>query len=137
MIKLERIHFLSNAEMLSPLRSFIRELANQHAWCKENMNDILMAVNEACMNIIQHAYKKGDEEIVIEFWKDKQEIVIKIFDFSDCVEIENIKSRDLSDVRPGGLGVHFIYQSMDSVEYKNNSSKIGNVLSMRKKLNFN
>jgi len=37
-------------------------------------------------------------------------------------------------VRPGGLGVHIIHQVMDSVEYKNQSEGIGNVLEMRKQL---
>jgi serine/threonine-protein kinase RsbW len=34
------------------------------------------------------------------------------------VEVCNIKSRDLEDVRPGGLGVHIIKQVMDDVVYE-------------------
>ena len=78
---------------------------------------------------------QDDEEIIIEFWKDKEELLVKIFDFAENVDIDTIKSRDLEDIRPGGLGVHIIHQVMDSVEYKNNTDGKGNVLEMRKQLN--
>lgn len=136
MIKLERIHVLSQAEQLNPLRQFIRDLAILKKWSKDDVNAIVMAVNEACMNVIQHAYKNNEsEEIIIEFWQDKQDVVIKIIDTADKVDVSLIKSRELNDVRPGGLGVHFIQQLMDEVDYTNSVNEIGNVLVMRKKLN--
>jgi len=135
MQKLERIHLLSRPNVLKPLREFIRMLAKKNNCCDEILNCLVMAVNEACMNVIQHAYKgKQDEEIIIEFWKDDKDILIKVYDFSEAVDIESIKSRDLEDVRPGGLGVHFINQAMDCVEYKHSSNEKGNVLEMRKSL---
>ena len=63
------------------------------------------------------------------------ELLIKIFDFAENVDLDSIQSRDLDDIRPGGLGVHIIHQVMDSVEYKNQPGATGNVLEMRKKLN--
>lgn len=121
--------------MLKPLRKFVSVLAKNINCCDESLDCFVMAVNEACMNIMQHAYNdRLDEEIIIEFWKDDGEMVIRIFDFAEAVDIESIKSRDLGDIRPGGLGVHLIKQSMDCVEYKHSSNDKGNVLEMRKKL---
>ncbi|MCW8936244.1 MAG: ATP-binding protein [Gammaproteobacteria bacterium] len=135
MFKLERIHLLSRPDMLKPLRKFVRELAKKLNCCDESLECLVIAINEACMNVMQHAYNnRQDEEIIIEFWKDNEDLVIKIFDFAEEVEIEKIKSRDLEDIRPGGLGVHFINQSMDCVEYKHISNEKGNVLEMRKNL---
>ncbi len=137
MIKLQRIHLMSKTKMLKPLRHFIDDFLHQenHLNNKKNIEDLIMAVNEACMNVIQHAYKnRPNEEIIIEFWQDQQDVLVKIFDDADCVDISSIKSRDLDDVRPGGLGVHMIHDLMDCVEYKNNPSKKGNVLEMRKKI---
>ena len=121
--------------MLKPLRKFVSVLAKKMNCCDESLDCLVMAINEACMNIMQHAYnQRQDEEIIIEFWKDNEEMVIKIFDFAAAVDIESIKSRDLEDIRPGGLGVHLIKQSMDCVEYKHISNEKGNVLEMRKQL---
>jgi len=46
---------------------------------------------------------------------------------------EKIKSRNLEDVRPGGLGVHIIKSTMDVVAY-DNSSEDFNYLTMAKYL---
>ena len=135
MLRLERIHLLSRPDMLKPLRKFVSEFAKKMNCCDESLDCLVMAINEACMNIMQHAYNERlDEDIIIEFWKDSGEIVIKIIDFADAVDIESIKSRDLEDIRPGGLGVHLIKQTMDCVEYKHSSNDKGNVIEMRKKL---
>jgi len=135
MIRLERIHLLSRPDMLKPLREFVRVLAKKMNCCDESLDCLVMAINEACMNVMQHAYhERLDEEIIIEFWRDDEEMVIKVIDFAEAIDIESIKSRDLEDIKPGGLGVHFIKQSMDCVEYKHSSNEKGNVLEMRKKL---
>jgi len=136
MIRLERIHLLSRADKLQPLRNFVRELASKQGCCDENLDCMVMAINEACMNVIQHAYDgRDDGEIIVEFWKDNSELLVRIYDFADKVDLQTIKSRDLNEVRPGGLGVHIIHQVMDSVEYKNQAECSGNVLEMRKQLN--
>jgi len=135
MKRFERIHLLSRPEMLKPLRKFVRILAKKNNCCDESLDCLVMAINEACMNVMQHAYNGNlDEEIIIEFWKDKADMLIKVYDFSEAADIESIKSRDLEDVRPGGLGVHLINQTMDCVEYKHSSNEKGNVLEMRKSL---
>jgi len=137
MIRLERIHLLSRADKLQPLRHFVRELASQQGCCEENLDSMVMAINEACMNVMQHAYGgREDGEIIVEFWKDDGELLVRIYDFAEKVDLKGIKSRDLNEVRPGGLGVHIIHQVMDSVEYKNQTDSVGNVLEMRKQLSM-
>ena len=41
-----------------------------------------------------------------------------IRDHGRSVDPSSIKSRDLDDVRPGGLGVHIMRSVMDRVEYR-------------------
>ncbi|MCK5479190.1 MAG: ATP-binding protein, partial [Methylococcales bacterium] len=55
-------------------------------------------------------------------------------DNAPTIEKENIRSRDLDDIRPGGLGVYFIHEIMDQVEYLENPKGTGNVLQMKKRL---
>ena len=137
MKKLERIHLLSRADKLKPLREFVRELVTNQHCCDTTKDDMVMAINEACMNIMQHAYEgREDEEIIVEFWKNHDEFLVRIFDTAKNIDHESIKSRDLNDVRPGGLGVHLIHEVMDDVHYKHQVNEQGNVLEMRKKITY-
>lgn len=136
MIRLERLHLMSQAKMLKPMRAFVRKLAIKIGCTDKALDCLVLAINEACMNVIQHAYNgQDDKEIIIEFWKDKSQLIIKILDTADVVDVELIKSRALEDIRPGGLGVHLIKQVMDSVEYKNREDMLGNMLEMHKDIN--
>lgn len=135
MLILERIHFLSRADKLKPVRDAVRSLAQRAGCSNENIDCMVMAINEACMNVIQHAYGvKEDGEVILEFWKDDMDMVIRIHDFADKVDRDRIKSRSLDDIRPGGLGVHMITNVMDSVEYLDGVDGVGNLLQMRKRI---
>ena len=86
------------------------------------------------MNIIQHGYKQNETgEIILEIYKNSEEIVFRLTDFAPPVDKCTIKSRDLKDVRPGGLGVHFICESMDDIKYLHLPDGAGNILEMTKK----
>ncbi|MCW9012753.1 MAG: ATP-binding protein [Gammaproteobacteria bacterium] len=135
MEQLERIHFLSRADKLKAVRRLVRQLAIEQGCNQSNLDCLVMSINEACMNVIQHAYQNNDDgEVILEFWKDKQELIIRIYDFGIQVDRSSIKSRDLDDIRPGGLGVHLIHQVMDQVEYKDGLDGEGNLLEMRKNI---
>lgn len=132
---LQRYHFLSRAEMLKPVRKIIREISQSQSCSEENISAMVMAINEACMNIIQHAYKEyPDGEIILEFWLKQNTMLIKLLDFSETIDKSKIKSRNLNDIRPGGLGVHLMQKTMDKVEYLDNPDGQGNILQMEKKL---
>ena len=60
-------------------------------------------------------------------------ITICVRDYGKEVHPSQIKSRDLNDIRPGGLGVHIISECMDEVSYSPADGG-GTVLTMRKKL---
>ena len=130
---IERIHFLSNADMLKPLRHMLRDILVVQNCDRDTIDSMVMAINEACMNIIQHAYGGDNEgEIIIEFIVDDKDIIVRIIDFANTVNVHLIKSRDLDDIRPGGLGVHLIKNTMDFVEYKEGPDGVGNLLELRK-----
>lgn len=130
---IERVHLLSRADILKPLRSLVRELSRKQGCNEDNLDCMVMAINEACMNVIQHAYGDDEEgEIVIEFLKDNNELIVRIYDFAEKVDSNTIRSRNLDDVRPGGIGVHIINEVMDEVEYKEGPDGVGNLLELRK-----
>ena len=108
----------SQPERLRLIRVVIAEVAQASGCSQDCVRDIVLAVDEACQNVIRHAYS-GDpgREIYLDIRLDEDHIVFDIIDFSDPVDVKKIRPRSLDDVRPGGLGTHFIKECMDRTEY--------------------
>lgn len=134
MNKLEEIRFTSNAEHLADVRNRVRDTIQWLGFNPEVLNCIVLAVNEACMNVIQHAYGPSHSgEVILEIFDTGREIVFRLTDFAPPVDKSKIRSRDLEDIRPGGLGVHLMNEVMDEVDFRNDPEGIGNVLVMKKR----
>jgi len=122
---------------LREIRDKIRNATLTLTDCVETVDRIILAINEACMNVIQHAYPNdysGQRDIVLELYRDEDYLVILVKDHAPTVDPGNINPRDLNDIRPGGLGVHFIREIMNEVEYMGQTGEFGNVLMMKIKL---
>ena len=134
--KLYEIRFQAKAERLSLVRALVKEATEIVGCNKELSEKLVIAVNEACMNIIQHAYK-GDEsgEIIFEVLSSKKEINFKMVDFANPIDLRSVKPRDLDDIRPGGLGTHFIDEIMDECKISHLEDGRGNCIEMKKKIN--
>lgn len=130
---LDKLRFVADPAQLKRVRAAVRAAAQASGFAEEVTEHLILAVNEACMNVIQHAYK-GDAagEIVLEILNNPQRLVFRLKDYAPPVNPAMIKSRDLDDIRPGGLGVHFITTLMDEHRYLPHSGGIGNVLEMVK-----
>ena len=50
------------------------------------------------------------------------------------MDLESAKPRDLNEIRPGGLGIHFIREIMDEYVMGHLKGNTGNYLEMRKKI---
>src|SRR5690606_36829693 len=117
----------------------IRELvkrAAELAGCNTDLSDrLVIALNEACMNVIEHAYKGDDSgEIILEIHNNGGSLLFRLQDFADPVDLDSVKPRDLDDLRPGGLGTHFIRELMDECHMGHLQGGKGNYLEMRKKI---
>ena len=136
MEKLFEIRFQAKAERLCLIRALVKEIAENFGCKKELSEKLVIAVNEACMNIIQHAYK-GDEsgEIIFEMLNNERELCFRFTDYADPIDLSSVKPRDLDDIRPGGLGTHFIAEIMDEYNIGHLDGGRGNYLEMKKKYN--
>jgi anti-sigma regulatory factor (Ser/Thr protein kinase) len=99
---------------------------------------IVLSVDEAMSNIIKHAYQGApDQPIDVELTPMGAEAIdslkICLRDYGRRVDRARIKSRDLANIRPGGLGVHIMSQCMDSLEYSDAPGG-GTLLMMVKKV---
>jgi anti-sigma regulatory factor (Ser/Thr protein kinase) len=133
--RLLELRFPADPARLRMVRERVQQAASQLGCGKKLVSDLTIAVNEACMNIMEHAYK-GDRsgEIVLEINDNGGEIEVVLTDFAAPVDFACIKPRALDEVRPGGLGTHFIQALMDGCDYGHLEGRSGNVLRMTKRL---
>ena len=133
--RLLELRFAADPKRLKMVREQVQHAASQLALTKKLVSDLIIAVNEACMNIMEHAYK-GDRsgEIVLEINNNGDEIEVVLTDFAAPVELEEIGPRDLDELRPGGLGTFFIKEIMDECAYAHLQDSGGNVLRMIKRI---
>ena len=98
----------------------------------ETSGQIKLAVDEACSNVIKYAYH-GDtsKKIVVKYGSWQKQIIIIIEDSGEKADTEKIQGRDLDDVRPGGLGMHFIRRVFDLVEFDAKKVKGNRLLLMK------
>ncbi len=121
----------SDPKMLKIIRAGIAHLCDLTGFAPEQRNQTMLAVDEACSNIIKYAYDgQTDRLIIVTVRLIENGIQIKLRDFGKKADEDFIKPRDLDDIRPGGLGVHLIRSTMDAVSYTN--LKQGNRLTLTK-----
>jgi len=122
-------------ENLRAIRAHVQAAALELGCAQNEAADIVLAVNEACMNVIQHAYAGCDDgEIVLHIGNNAGCIEVLLEDFAPPVDFSRICPRALDDLRPGGLGTHFIRTLMDESCYGHSAGGIGNWLRMSKRL---
>ena len=133
-----KITITSDPSNIAVVRTAVESFSIRHGFTHEQSDQIGLAVNEALANVIEHAYS-GDIHQSIDVSMDMIEsngasgraLKLIIRDFGRHVDPDSIKSRNLSDIKPGGLGVHIIKTIMDEVCYRS-ISEGGTELTMLK-----
>jgi sigma-B regulation protein RsbU (phosphoserine phosphatase) len=130
-----QLRFPARAVELKRVRDAIRESVEGCGCSAKSTADIVLATDEACQNIIRHAYR-GDSDNVIELEVEHRgdSLVFSLTDHAPAIDPSRVKPRDLEDLRPGGLGTHFIRRVMDEVEFLRPASGCGNLLKMVRRI---
>ena len=122
----------SDPKYMKLVRGLVAAAAEVVGFAKPDVNSLCLAVDEACTNIIRHAYGGDhDQKIEVQLRMHPDRIEVKLRDYGRKPDPAKIKPRELHDIRPGGLGVHFIRTIMDEVVY-DHSHEVGTELRMTK-----
>jgi serine/threonine-protein kinase RsbW len=113
---------LSRTDNLLEIREFVGESARAFGFSEEDTANIVLAVDEACTNIIKHAYQyAANKEIEVSIFPKNRSFEIRIFDSGRSFNPSTIPQPDLKEHighhRRGGLGVYLMKRLMDKVEY--------------------
>jgi serine/threonine-protein kinase RsbW len=123
-----KVELTSDPNLLGAIRGTVERLTEAFGFSDAEGRAITRAVDEALTNIIRHAYSGAvDQPIQLAFRATHRDaageagaadgLEITMCDFGPEVDPAKMCGRELTDVKPGGLGLHFIRQSMDVVEF--------------------
>lgn len=132
-MKTKTLKVKSRTENLSVIRDFIGTSASELKLPNEIIENIILAVDEACTNIIKHAYKYSpDGDITITIKPTSSKFIVSIIDNGISFEPETIPEPDLQKYyrqrRVGGLGIYLMKTLMDEVKYVSKPGKYNEVL---------
>jgi anti-anti-sigma factor len=107
---------------LGRVRDFVIEVCDEAGFTTRETNNTKLAVDEACTNIIKHAYDETPGEIKIIADITLGKVDVRILDWGKRFDFASVKDPDLGEYvetgRKGGLGVFLINRLMDRVEYR-------------------
>ncbi len=119
----DRLVVTNDTKHLILVRDFVSRLIKQSRLAPADENKIILAVDEAVTNIIEHGYDEGAEgtiELEIEVAENRFTTIVR--DTGRIFNPESIPNPDMKDhVRRGhkkGLGIFLMRQIMDEVRYK-------------------
>ncbi len=130
--------FPAKAEALHDLRCQLRNALFNINLSSHQVDPLILAVNEACTNIIEHGYAPEQSgEIILEIFFDGATITFQITDFANPISNTEILLCNSDDTQGKGLGIHFMLEIMDLVTFSKDLAFHGNRLIMKKQLEEN
>ena len=104
---------------LSEIRHQVARIAETQGVTAVAALDVALAVSEAVANVIEHGYRGQPGRFIrIEVARLSNQLIFIIDDDAPRVNPDKIAPRPLSELRPGGLGVHFMRALMNEVVHE-------------------
>ena len=112
----------SDPRLLCVVRAAIERLTEVYGFSPPECRSITRAVDEAVANVMRHAYGSSlDKRIDISCKRissmvngiHREGLEIELLDQGLPFDQKKLTARSLDEVKPGGLGLHFIRDSMD------------------------
>jgi serine/threonine-protein kinase RsbW len=130
------VNFPGQYASLADISKLVVEAAREAGLSDSQVYAVDLAVDEACTNIIEHAYGgEGLGEIRCSCETDERGLTVTIQDHGHPFNPSRVPppnhNAKLKDVKPGGAGLYLIYKMMDEVYFKFNHVE-GNVLKLVK-----
>jgi serine/threonine-protein kinase RsbW len=119
-------------EYVGIVRLTLSGIANRMGFNYDDIEDIKLAVSEACTNAVDHAYTGGDGEIDICIRILGDRIEIEVIDRGNSFNVNDIEERtgpiryepSMNSLRERGLGIYLMKTLMDEVDIKGDNGVI-------------
>jgi serine/threonine-protein kinase RsbW len=118
LMKKTKVEFSSHTGNLAPMRRFVRRFLDAYPFSERERMLMVLGVDEACTNIIRHAYHLRDDQLISLSLEGLRHCVrLRLRDYGKQTEVHEMKGRSHDLIRPGGLGLHLIRTAFDKVDY--------------------
>lgn len=114
----------ANPDYVSILRLTTSGIANKLGFSMDDIEDMKVAVSEACTNAVKHS---EDNKVNIIFNLLENGIEIEIQDNGKGYNVDSISIPDLSNPKESGLGLFIIQTLMDDVKIESKGNQGTNI----------
>ncbi len=113
----------SSNENLVMIRDFVGKIGERAGMTPADLVKLELAVDEACANVIEHAYGSDDtREVTVKAILDSESVQIEIVDTGRGFDPASVEQPNLEQLvnkrKSGGLGMRLIRSVMDEVSYQ-------------------
>lgn len=125
-------HYAARVENLTAAKAFVEECADRYHLDGKKKYGLLLAFEEAFVNICSYAYPAGDGRVALSCGDVDNTFVLEIADGGEPFDLLSLPApdttSDVMDRQLGGLGIHFIRTLPDNVSYRREGNR--NILRM-------
>ncbi|GGJ26293.1 anti-sigma B factor RsbW [Paenibacillus hunanensis] len=116
----------ATAEFVDVVRLNLYGIASKMGFSYEDIEDMKVAVSEACNNSVLYAYGQdgGHIDVIFEIGEDTLSIIVEdegesFETVKEMADQTTLHDKELSDVQIGGLGFYLMQALMDDVRIEN------------------
>jgi anti-sigma regulatory factor (Ser/Thr protein kinase) len=116
---MKKLEFASHPANLRLVRNCVRQFLEGQGFPSSQVDLMVLGIDEACTNIIRHAYHLADDKLItltLEHYPNG--VRFRLRDYGEQAEAAKVQGRSLDNVRPGGLGLHLMRHAFDQVDYQ-------------------
>ncbi len=114
----QKIEFSSHTGNLALMRNLVRAFLEAYPFSERQRTLMVLGVDEACSNVIRHAYHLQDDQLMALSLEGLRGCVrMRLRDYGKQAAHDAIQSRPVDLIKPGGLGLHMIRSAFDKVDY--------------------
>jgi serine/threonine-protein kinase RsbW len=111
----------ADVEQLTQVREFVYDFARHYCVEEDWLYDLILAVDEAVTNIIQHGYEQTGGLILVQIETLSDGLQVVIYDtapsFDPTTYPDPELTAELEERKPGGIGIYMMRKLTDKVFY--------------------
>ena len=125
-----KMEISANPEYVSIIRLTTSGIANKVGFCLDDIEDLKVAISEACTNAIKHSL---EDRFTIIYTMIEKGLTIEIIDNGKGYNTKEVSEPDLDNLKESGMGLFIIESLMDKVNVESIEGK-GTSIKMTKYL---
>ena len=115
-----KMEITANPEYVSIIRLTTSGIANKVGFCIDDIEDLKVAISEACTNAIKHS---SDDRFTIIYSMIENGLTIEIIDNGKGYDRSSVSEPDIDNLKESGMGLFIIESLMDEVIVESQEGK--------------